>query len=66
MATRLGGVFAQSFCEVAARSVASPFVLFSLAVESAKVGDFPLHIVLFIHDWIHGNTDVLDIHDVNL
>ncbi|VDK62505.1 unnamed protein product [Onchocerca ochengi] len=37
VATRLGGVFTQSFCEVAARSVASPFVLFSLAVESAKV-----------------------------
>ncbi|MCP9265940.1 BMA-PQN-55 [Dirofilaria immitis] len=28
VATRLGGVFTQSFCEVAARSVASPFVLF--------------------------------------
>uniref|UniRef100_A0A915PV92 SWIM-type domain-containing protein n=1 Tax=Setaria digitata TaxID=48799 RepID=A0A915PV92_9BILA len=37
VATRLGGVFTQSFCEVAARSIASPFVLFSLAVESAKV-----------------------------
>ncbi|VDN02747.1 unnamed protein product [Thelazia callipaeda] len=36
VATRLGGVFIQSFCEVAARSIASPFVLFSLAVESAK------------------------------
>ncbi|KHN87654.1 Zinc finger SWIM domain-containing protein 8 [Toxocara canis] len=37
IAVKLGGVFTQSFCEVAARSIASPFVLFSLAVESTKV-----------------------------
>uniref|UniRef100_F1KPY7 Zinc finger SWIM domain-containing protein n=1 Tax=Ascaris suum TaxID=6253 RepID=F1KPY7_ASCSU len=37
IAVKLGGVFTQSFCEVAARSIASPFVLFSLAVESTKI-----------------------------
>lgn len=47
VATRLGGVFTQSFCEVAARSIASPFVLFSLAVESAKVDAFMFCALIF-------------------
>ncbi|MFH4973870.1 hypothetical protein AB6A40_000579 [Gnathostoma spinigerum] len=59
---RLGGIFVQSFCEVAARSVASPFVLFSLAVESAKVFQWQVpsvtsyHTPSFVHPTMRPQT----------
>uniref|UniRef100_A0A0N5AJS0 SWIM-type domain-containing protein n=1 Tax=Syphacia muris TaxID=451379 RepID=A0A0N5AJS0_9BILA len=37
IACKLGGIFVQTFCEVAARAVASPFVLFKLVLESREV-----------------------------
>jgi hypothetical protein len=34
---KLGLLYAQHFCEVAARSVVSPFILYYLAMESVKL-----------------------------
>ena len=34
---RLGTVFVHSFCEAAARAIPSPFLLYSLAIETKEV-----------------------------